>query len=338
MKAIVVNKPNDIEIKEYDMPKIQNGNEVLIKIKAAGICTSDIHILHGTNPMVDYPRIIGHEIVGIIERVGPDVTKVKTGDHVIVDQIKPCGKCYPCSIGRLNVCCNLRVRGVNIDGGYREYMVVDEGAVYILPDELPFAEAIMIEPMSIAFQAVSRAGIKDNDIVLVMGAGSIGTSIIKAVALTKAKIIAADIFDERLEEAKRNGAHMTINAAKVDLVTEVKRVSGGYGPTASFDAVGSPDGLQLLARASCNAGRIITLAFLEEPSKISQLYITTKELDIRGTRLQNNKFPDVIDAYMNKRIYFDGLVSHQVPFTEVKEAFKMLDAKDKSVKKVALIF
>ena len=327
MKQFITIKPMELVCQEVDMPKIQTSKDVLVKVKAAGICGSDVHIYHGTSPVATYPRVMGHEVVGIIEEVGNEVTKVKKGDHVIVDQILSCGKCYPCSIERPNICCHLQVRGVHT-----------EDAMHIIPDTIPFSDAIMIEPLSIAFQARSRAQVVDNDIIFILGAGALGKSMIKAMALTKATIIVADVFDDKLEEAKKLGAHYTVNAKTENMIEAVRKLSGGYGPTVSIDAAGISSSLADLAEVTCNAGRVITMAFSEEPSQIAIFKITAKELDIRGSRLQNNKFVEVIDAVKSGLIDISGLVSHKIPFEKTKEAFELIDSKDPSVKKIALVF
>lgn len=338
MKQFVTLKPMELVFQDVPKPEIKSSNEVLVKVKSAGICGSDVHIYRGTSPVATYPRVMGHEVVGIIEEIGSGVKKVKRGDHVIVDQIISCGHCYPCKIGRPNVCCNLKVRGVHIDGGYREYMTATEDAMHLIPKNIAFSDAIMIEPLSIAFQARSRARISDDDIVFILGAGALGKSMIKTMALTKAIIIVADIFDDKLEEAKILGAHYTVNSKKENMIETVKKISGGYGPTVSIDAAGLVTSLADLAEVTCNAGRVITMAFLEEPSLISIFKITAKELDIRGSRLQNNKFEEVISAVKDEKIKIDDLVSHRIPFSDIKKAFELIDSKDPSVKKISIIF
>ena len=152
-----------------DKPTIDAKNNVLVKIKAAGICGSDVGIYHGTNAAATYPRVIGHEIVGVVEEIGGNAKKIKVGDRVIVDQVTACGTCYACRKGRPNVCEHLQVRGVHIDGGYREYMAVPESDVYVLPDSLSYQDAVMIEPTTIAVQACSRAQLECEDTVMIIG-------------------------------------------------------------------------------------------------------------------------------------------------------------------------
>ncbi len=337
MKQLLTVKPKELVMQDVPVPEITASTDVLVKVKAAGICGSDVHIYHGTSPVATYPRVMGHEIVGVVEKTGSGVTKVKPGDHVIVDQIISCGECYPCSINRPNICCNMMVRGVHTDGGYREYMTAGEGAMHLLPNKLPFTDAVMIEPMSIAFQACSRAQIISSDTVFILGAGALGKSIIKAAKLTGAKLIVSDVVDERLEEARQLGADILINSKKEDLGAQLKKHTK-YGPTVSIDAAGFPGSLPLLADVTCNAGRVITMAFLSEPSEIAQFKITAKELDIRGSRLQNNKFPEVIEAYKNGKITIEGQVSHIIPFENAIEAFHMIDRGDAAIKKIVFTF
>jgi L-gulonate 5-dehydrogenase len=130
MKAAIVNEPFKMEIIQMDNPTLESETEVIVKIKAAGICGSDVHIFHGTNAVATYPRVIGHEMVGVVEEVGEKVDKIKKGDRVIIDQVINCGECYACKIGRGNVCQNLKVRGVHVHGGFREYINVDQKDCY----------------------------------------------------------------------------------------------------------------------------------------------------------------------------------------------------------------
>jgi len=338
MKALLVKEPMNLSFIEVEKPSIKNTKDVLIKLKAAGICGSDVHIYHGTNPLATYPRVMGHEMVGIIEEIGEDVKDFEIGDHVIINQVINCGDCFPCSQNRPNVCFDLKVRGVHIDGGYQEFIIVPDNDIYRIPKELPFHEAVMIEPTSIAYQGVSRADVKKGDIVFILGAGALGKSIIKVLSSLETTIIVADIIEERLEEAKELGAHHVLNSKRNDLIECVKELSGGHGPTVSIDAAGILGSLDLLTQLTCNAGRVITMGFSKEFSQVAQLNITSKELDIRGSRLQNNKFIEVIEDYQKERLNFKDLVSHIIPFKEAKTAFQMIDSNDTSIKKIVLSF
>ena len=340
MKALQTVKPLDLQMIEIPKPEIKNSTDVLVKITAAGICGSDVHIYHGTSPVATYPRIMGHEAVGIVEQIGADVKGLQVGEHVVINQIITCGDCYPCNQNRPNICFSLQVRGVHTDGGYTEYCVIGEKDLYKIPKSIPFADAVMIEPMSIAYQALSRGEVGDDDILFVLGAGALGKSIINvAKSLTKATVIVADVADARLEEAKALGADYVINSTKENLNEAVKKYSGGYGATVSIDAAGILQSLEILTDVTCNAGIVVAMAFLSENSNVQQFKITAKELDVRGSRLQNKMFPKVIKDLEDGRLSVDGMVSHKIPFENAIDAFKMIDAgNDPSIKKVVLTF
>lgn len=179
MKGVQIVEPNKLQIVDLEKPQIDKENNVLVRMVAAGICGSDVGIYHGTNAAATYPRIIGHENVGIVEEIGEGVTRVKVGDRVIIDQVTACGHCYACRKGRPNVCGNLKVRGVHIDGGYREYMAVPDRDCYLVPEILSDEEAVMIEPTTIAVQCCSRAELESEDTVMIIGSGALGSSILR---------------------------------------------------------------------------------------------------------------------------------------------------------------
>lgn len=338
MKGIQIVRPNELRMIEMKKPILTDKDNVLIRMKAAGICGSDVGIYHGTNAAASYPRVMGHEMVGVVEETGKNVRHLKAGDRVIVDQVVSCGECYACRIGRGNVCGNLKVRGVNTDGGYREYMAVPEEDCYILPKELGDVEAVMIEPTTIAIQSCSRAGLRADDTLLILGCGALGSSILRIARLSGARIIAADIADAKLEEALNNGADYAINTAKEDLIERISELTNGYGATVSIDAACTADSLHTLLKAAGNAGRVITMGFSTKPTEVNQFLITSKELDVRGSRLQNKKFQEAIDLIRDGRLDLKGSVSHTFPIEKAQEAFAFIDSKDPAIRKVVLTF
>ena len=329
MKAVKIVKPNDLQIIDMEKPVLDEKNNVLVKIRAAGICGSDVGIYHGKNAAATYPRVIGHEMVGDVVEVGENATKFKVGDRVIIDQVTACGHCYACRKGRPNVCANLKVRGVHIDGGYREFMAVPESDCYRLPDSLSYEDAVMIEPTTIAVQACSRAQIEFEDNVLIIGAGALGNSILRIARLYHPQnIIVADIEDGKLEEALKHGATYVVNSRTEDLVERVHEITDGYGPTVVIDA----------ACFKGNAGRVITMGFSVDPDDINQFVITSKELDVRGSRLQNRRFQTVIDLVEKGQVDLNGSISHRFYFQDAQKAFDFNDTHDPSIRKIVLTF
>ncbi|MCD8019821.1 MAG: alcohol dehydrogenase catalytic domain-containing protein [Clostridiales bacterium] len=339
MKAVQIKKPGDLQIIDMDKPVISGENNVLVKMTSAGICGSDVGIYHGTNAAATYPRVIGHEIVGVVEEIAKGVTNVKPGDRVIIDQVTACGKCYACRKGRPNVCGNLKVRGVHIDGGYREYLNVNEMDCYHLPDFLPDRDAIMIEPTTIAVQCCSRAALEQEDEVLIIGAGALGSSVLRIAKLYHPKkIIMSDIDDQKLKESLDAGADEVINSLKENVPERAHEMTGGYGPTVTIDAACVKGSLLTALEATGNAGRVITMGFSVAPDEVNQFLITSKELDVRGSRLQNRKFQQVIDLVNEGKIDLKGSVSHSFHFTDAQKAFDFVDSKDPSIRKITLTF
>ena len=360
MKGVQIVEPNKLQIVDLEKPQIDKENNVLVRMVAAGICGSDVGIYHGTNAAATYPRIIGHENVGIVEEIGEGVTRVKVGDRVIIDQVTACGHCYACRKGRPNVCGNLKVRGVHIDGGYREYMAVPDRDCYLVPEILSDEEAVMIEPTTIAVQCCSRAELESEDTVMIIGSGALGSSILRIVKLYNPKaIIVTDIDDAKLEEAKKNGATYTINSLKEDVPAKAHELTEGYGPTVTIDAACAKGSPRTAPPASRTPGRAITehmaadgwniefgyykrnadeIGFAVAPTEVNQFVITSKELDVRGSRLQNRKFQDVIDLVNEGKVDLRGSISHTWNFEDAQAAFDFVDSRDPSYRKGVLTF
>lgn len=338
MKAVQIVKPGELRIIDIEKPVIQGKNNVLIKMTASGICGSDMGIYHGTNAAATYPRVVGHEIVGMVADVGADVAGLKKGDHVIVNQVVSCGQCYACRKGRGNVCRNLVVRGVHENGGYQEYLTVPEADCYKIPEGLSDVDAVMIEPTTIAIQCCARAELSQEDTLLILGCGALGSTILKIAKMSGAKIIVADVVEEKLEEARQNGADYTIHLKKESIKKKIDSYTGGYGPTVSVDAVCNQDSLLTLLELTGNAGRVITMGFSVAPTEINQFLITSKELDVRGSRLQNRKFPEAIRLIEEGKLDLSGAVSHTFHFLKAQEAFDFMDTRDSAIRKVVLTF
>jgi len=338
MKAVQIVKPGELKVIDIEKPVLDEENNVIVKMTAAGICGSDVGIYHGTNAAATYPRIIGHEMVGVVAETGPSVQNLKVGDRVIVNQVTSCGHCYPCRKGRGNVCDHLKVRGVHIDGGYREFIAVPEADCYILPDSISDRDAVMIEPTTIAIQSCTRAELEKDDMLLIYGSGALGSSILKIARQICDHIIVADIQDDKLETAKANGAEHTINVLNEDLVEKVKEYTHMHGATVSIDAVCNKDSLIRLLNATGNAGKVITMGFSTAPTEINQFAITSKELDVRGSRLQNKMFGKAINLIQEGKLDLTGSVSHTFPLIKAQEAFDFVDSHDPSIRKIILTF
>lgn len=336
MKAVQVSGPKDVKVIEKEIPVIKHGGDVLVKVKRVGICGSDMHIYHGNNPMATYPRIIGHEIAGEIVETGNEVTHVQKGDKVVLDPIQYCGKCHACRHGRQNVCENLQVYGVHIDGGYQEFVVFPADNIHKVSDRLKWDEAVLVEPFTIGAQANWRGKVQDGDTVFIMGAGTVGLTVLKIAKLNGAVCIISDLSDEKLRYAKEEGADYTLNVTQVNAKEEVNRITEHEGANVVVDAVGTITNFEDAVQLSSMAGHVVTLGFNGSPSEIAQLSITQKELTIAGSRLQADKFPEVISYFDTGEINTESFVTHHFKLEEFQKAVAFMESHPEDVRKVVL--
>lgn len=336
MKAFQVNAPHDYRVAEVETPTPGAG-EVLVRVAFAGICGSDMHIIHGDNAFVRFPRITGHEFAGVIEALGEGVEGVAVNDRVCVDPVISCGSCYPCRIGRPNVCSALEVIGVHRDGGFEEFVAVPAANVHKLPEHIGLDAAALVEPYTIAANVLDRMQPHPEDRLLILGAGVIGMTILQmARAKGIDEIIVTDVIDERLESAKALGATHVFNSRTQDVEKEVMALSQNEGVPLIADAACVPALLPQMLRLASPAGRIGLLGFSVQPSDLVQLEVIKKELTLVGSRLNNRKFPEVLALMASGKLDPLALVSHRLPLGEMPDAIDMLDHRPEEARKVLI--
>jgi 2-desacetyl-2-hydroxyethyl bacteriochlorophyllide A dehydrogenase len=338
MKAVQIKQAHKLVIQETERPKILNPTDVLVKTKRVGICGSDMHIYHGTNPLATLPRVVGHEVAGEVMEIGKSVTGIQIGDHVVVEPINYCEECYACQKKRPNVCENLSVFGVHEDGGMREWFVLPEKQLHVVDSTLPWEEIVLAEPYTIGAQAVWRGEVEKGDTVLIQGAGPIGICILKLAKLQGATVMMTDLSEERLGFANENGADVTVHAGQEDVRHPVKEWTNGKGANVVIDAVCLPNTFELSFEVVSAAGSVVVLGFDERPSAIPQLPITKKEITVTGSRLQTNQFPKIVQLLNEKKLCHNGLITHQFALDEVQEAFNFVEAHPEQVRKAIIVF
>lgn len=338
MKAVYVSEPGKLEVIEKEMPRITKETEVLVKITAAGICGSDIHIFHGTHAYATYPRIIGHEGCGVVAEMGAGVTGLSVGDPVIVEPIHGCGTCYACRNGRYNCCPDIVVAGVHADGVMEEYMVVESRQLHKYDPSLTPVQAATAEPYTIGAQANAQAGTQSGDLVLVIGAGPIGMIICDIAEKRGATVIVSEVNEARLELARDFGAAYTINPAKEDLKTKVMEMTDGKGVNVVFETSGIPALTSLAVELLSPHGRLVPLTFAPEPVPVNFRLVNKNELVIAGTRNQNSKFKEVTESLPGRRDRIDKLVTHVFPAGEAAKAFETAMDKNSGACKVVITF
>ena len=295
MYAIKYDGPRKVQCVEIDKPQAGE-NEALIKVRSAGICGSDIGAFRGTNGLVTYPRIIGHEVAGEILSI-PEHNKkgLKAGAHVIVDPYLYCGSCYPCSIGRTNCCTDLKVLGVHAEGGMSEYFVHPADMLWKLPKDMPWELAPIAEPLTIALHGIHRGGLKAGEHVAIIGAGPIGILAAVAAIAYGAHPIMIDLVDERLEAARKLGVRYTVNSGREDTAAKVSEYTGGRMAELVMECSGANPAVRSALDLVSNAGRITLTGWPKKETPLPTDVITKKEVDIRGARTSANEFEEAID-------------------------------------------
>lgn len=341
MKEVVVIEPHKAEVREVPVPELANEDEVLIQMKSAGVCGSDHHIYHGLNPCSTYPRIPGHENAGIVVRAGANVTNVKVGDHVIVDLISTCGTCYQCTHGRKNVCEHVKVRGSGADGGWTEYFTAPAKEVYKISDSVSWEDAALVEPFAIGSHCTARGRVAEDDVVFILGAGTIGSIILQSCKAKGCRtVICCDVSDSSLERAKGYGADYIINSKREDVAARIQEITEGHGCTVAFDSACFPGSLTMCMQPGilCNAGRMVPMGFSTVEEKITQAMINQRELDIIGSRMSQNAFEPTIRRMEEGAYHTEGIATTFIPFREIDRVFYLMDHPDESAKKMVILF
>lgn len=340
MKSAYITSPLHWEIREEPIPT-PNAGEVLVRMKAAGVCGSDFHNYRGENPNAVYPRISGHENAGEIAAVGEGVTDIAVGDHVVIDLVHACGTCYQCKSGRKNVCRTVKSRGSSMDGGWREYLTVPAAEVYKIDPGMKWTDAALIEPFAIGAHCTGRGRVNEGDTVFVLGAGTIGSVIIQMCRLRGAHtIICADIDPDNLARAKTYGADHLINAAHEDVVQRIREITRTHGVHVAFDAACYRGSLTLCMTPGIlmNGGRMVTLGFVTEPEAITQAMINQREIEIIGSRMSAHQFEPVARLMEMGALNTEGLANEFVPFDEIGRVFRQMENPDRRIKKMVITF
>lgn len=339
MKAITVMQPGQTALTEREKPSITGSNQVLVRVKAAGICGSDVHVAHGTNPYAIYPRVIGHEAAGEIEAVGESVTDLHAGDGVVFEPIRYCGKCYACRSGHHNVCRELKVLGCTVDGVFQDYVVMERSQVYRFDTgKMSYLQAALCEPYTIGAQANWRGDVRKDDWVLIHGAGPIGLIVADVAKSRGALVIVSEPNEKRLAMARHFGADYLINPLQENLEECILILTKGEGVNVIFEAAGLPALLQGAPALLSPAGRLVAMTFGKEPVPLDFKALNAKELTVLGTRHQYQKFPEMTQTLPEHLAQIDRLITHVFPVEQFAQAFDTLANPERGAGKVILTF
>lgn len=319
MKAVKLEKPREIALVELENP-VPGPGEALIRIKTAGICGSDIGAFRGTNSLVSYPRVIGHELAGIIESIPEDNPKgFKVGDKVIVDPYLYCGDCYPCSIGRTNCCTSLKVLGVHVDGGMAEYFCHPANMLVKMPDDMSWTDAAMAEPLTISLHGIHRGGLKAGEYCAIIGAGPIGLLAAMIAQAYDAHAILIDLVQERLDFARELGVEYVINSGTEDAEARVREITGGHMAQQVMECSGANAAVLSTLKLVSNAGRITLTGWPKNETPMPTDVITKKEVDIRGARTSAGEFEEAIELIYTRKVDVQKILTKTISLAEAPE-------------------
>jgi threonine dehydrogenase-like Zn-dependent dehydrogenase len=347
MKAAVLEKYGQFEWKTINKP-VTGDREVLVKVNYAGICGSDQHIFKGEFvPRTTVPFVPGHEFAGIVVEVGKEVRNVTIGEQVAVDPIIWCGECPACRINHYPACVSLKLIGVDMNGGFGEYINVPEHTLYKVSKKIPARHAALVEVLSIGFHACNRAGVKTDDTVVIWGAGKVGQSILQAVRTkTRNSVILIDILEQRLALAKKYYPDVNIiDARKEDPVKAIMTLTGNKGVDVAFEAIGHFEVLEGRANPvrSCiqsirGAGTVCVLGLGNEPTPLLMKELIWKEAKLVASRVSHGEFLETIAHLEKGDLKPDALVTDILHPKDIQSAFKMLEEEPANHLKILLDF
>jgi L-iditol 2-dehydrogenase len=338
VKALLYTQPYTFEYTDVPDPVVGD-DDVLVRIRACGICGSDVAGHTGLTGRRLPPLIMGHEAAGVVERTGGNVHGFAPGDRVCFDSTVYCNQCPACQQGLFNRCVRRQVLGVSVPefkrhGAFAEFVVVPHWICAKLPDHMSFVQASLLEPASIGTHAAGRPPIAKDDTVVVIGAGTIGLFILQAAKLRGAKTtIAYDRNEFRLDLARRVGADVCICPGKVDLKEEMRRRTEGRGADVAFEAVGFAETFRQAISITKTGGYVVAVGNLQKETEFNLQELVSRELTFTGSYASAGEFRSCIDLIASGKMNVTPLVSEVLPLQEGPGAFqRLLDGKENLLK------
>ncbi len=334
MKALVLEEYKKLTYREVEKPRLNGTRDVLLRVKAVGICGSDVHGMDGSTGRRRPPIIMGHEASGVIEEVGSGVKAFRPGDRVTFDSTIWCGECQYCRSGRVNLCDNRRVLGVSCaeyrqDGAFAEYVVVPDHILFPIPEALDFVGAALTEPVAVAAHAAAVTPVKRNETLVVVGAGLIGLLLIQVLRSGHSgRIIAVDLDPAKLELARKFGADEGLLASDPTLA--------GLGADRAFEAVGATAPIQTALSTVRKGGSLTLIGNLSPKIELPLQMVVTRELTLYGSCAIAGEYPLALDLMARKKIDYRAVVSAVRPLSEGASWFDRLYNKEAGLLKVVL--
>ena len=337
MRALVFDGPGEMPLREHPDPSPGPG-EVVVAVRAAGICGSDVHGFLGATGRRRVGVVMGHEAAGDVAEVGPGVTSVRAGDRVILRSILTCGRCERCRRGQSNLCQERQGMGMHFDGAYAERIVVPESLLLVMPDTLSYEEGALVEPLAVAMHAVNITPFALMDFVVVVGAGAIGLLTLLAARLRGAgSIVITDRSAHRLAVARSLGADLTIDVTAQDPVELVLAATDGRGADAVLEAVGIGATAVQSLRVARSGGHVTWIGNSAPTAELPIQELVTRELTLRGSYGFREEFEQAADALAAGTVDARRIIERLAPLDEGSDLFRELGAGELDAVKVVLM-
>jgi len=337
MIRVVLEEPKKLSVQEAPIPT-PRPSEVLIRVKACGICGSDVSAYLGKHPFVKYPVVQGHEFSGEIVDLGESVEHLKKGDRVVVEPSLTCGSCYHCKTGRYNICNELRVLGFQADGAMAEYIAANAEKSYRIPPEMSFEDAALVEPAAVALHAVRGSSLRIGDSVLILGAGPIGLMLLQCCkAAGASSAIVTDMIDLRLDVAKSLGADYTFDAKDIDIATAIRSKFGRDGIDVIFEATGSLSAMNQAIELVRKGSEIMVVGIPPKEVSTKIALIQDRELLVKGTLMYSYRdYSRVIEMMAKGKIRTQGMITHRFPLRDIYRAYQTVEEQPEKILKMLL--
>jgi threonine dehydrogenase-like Zn-dependent dehydrogenase len=333
MKAVVVQEPGKAVLADIPEPS-KGAGETLLQVRMIGLCGTDLNTFRGKNPLVTFPRVLGHEVAATILSTGGGLSSgLQEGTAVTLAPYTACGQCASCLRGRPNACSSNQTLGVQRDGALTERIAIPAEKLY--GAQLTLKELCLVEPLTVGFHAAKRGRVTERDTVAVFGCGGVGLGAISAAAFHGARVIAIDMDDAKLEIARKAGARELVHSSNEDLHLRLSKLTDGRGPDCIIEAIGLAQTFRASVEEVAFTGRVVYIGYAKEPVAYETSLFVQKELDILGSRnALPEDFREVIRMLEEGRFPVDDMISAVVPIEEAPEMLRQWSANPAAFTKI----
>ncbi|MGA2615076.1 MAG: galactitol-1-phosphate 5-dehydrogenase [Spirochaetia bacterium] len=341
MKALTLKEYGKLVYGDSPDPQTED-NEVMVQVKACGICGSDVHGMDGSTGRRLPPVIMGHEAAGVITQIGARVQGWRVGDRVTFDSTISCGECWRCRRGEINLCERRRVLGVSCadyrrNGAFAQLVAVPQHILYRIPPEVAFHQAAMTEPLSVAFHAVRLARPEVGESAVVVGTGMIGLLLVQVLRASGCStIIALDVDEGKLRRARELGADVGLDSKSPDSIKQVLDLTQGRGADMAFEAVGITAAVGRAVEAVRMGGRVVLVGNLSPKIELALQSVVTRQVTLLGSCASQGEYPECLDLIARKRVNVDSFISARAPLSEGAAWFDRLYRQEPDLMKVIL--